>query len=57
MEIVAEFNAINECGITVNSTNQGGYDDIRPLPASMKQRGFQRRPRLTGPSTMRVASR
>ena len=29
MEMVAEFNATNECGITVNATNQGGYNHIR----------------------------
>ncbi len=29
LEMVAEFNDTNECGITVNATNQGGYDDIR----------------------------
>jgi len=29
MEMVAEFNATNECGITVNAQNQGGYNDIR----------------------------
>jgi multiple sugar transport system substrate-binding protein/sn-glycerol 3-phosphate transport system substrate-binding protein len=29
LEMVADFNATNECGITVNATNQGGYDDIR----------------------------
>ena len=57
MEMVAEFNATNECGITVNSTNQDGYDDIRPLPAFLKRRRFQRLPRLAGPSTMRVANR
>ena len=28
-EMVAEYNATNPCGITVNPTNQGGYDDIR----------------------------
>ena len=27
--MVAEFNATNECGITVEATYQGGYDDIR----------------------------
>ena len=29
MEMVAGFNATNECGITVNAMNQGGYNDIR----------------------------
>lgn len=28
-EIVDEFNATNECGITVESQSQGGYDEIR----------------------------
>lgn len=28
-ELVAEFNATNECGITVDAQNQGGYNDIR----------------------------
>ncbi|MEX1019009.1 MAG: extracellular solute-binding protein [Litorilinea sp.] len=28
-ELVGEFNASNECGITVDEQNQGGYDDIR----------------------------
>ena len=27
--MVAEFNDTNECGITVNAMNQGGYNDIR----------------------------
>ncbi len=27
--IVADFNATNECGITVEAQNQGGYNDIR----------------------------
>jgi multiple sugar transport system substrate-binding protein len=29
MEMMAEFNDTNECGITVNAQNQGGYNDIR----------------------------
>ena len=29
MEMVEEFNATNECGITVEPQNQGGYNDIR----------------------------
>lgn len=29
LPLVAQFNETNECGITVNATNQGGYDDIR----------------------------
>jgi ABC-type glycerol-3-phosphate transport system substrate-binding protein len=29
LEMIAEFNTTNECGITVNATNQGSYDDIR----------------------------
>jgi len=29
MELMAEFNDTNECGITVNAQNQGGYNDIR----------------------------
>jgi multiple sugar transport system substrate-binding protein len=29
LPLVAKFNETNECGITVNATNQGGYDDIR----------------------------
>ncbi len=29
LEMVADFNADNECGITVEAINQGGYDDIR----------------------------
>jgi multiple sugar transport system substrate-binding protein len=29
LEMVADFNATNACGITVEATNQGGYDDIR----------------------------
>ncbi len=29
LEMVAEFNATNECGITVEAQNQGGYNDIR----------------------------
>lgn len=29
MEIVNDFNATNECGITVEALNQGGYNDIR----------------------------
>jgi multiple sugar transport system substrate-binding protein/sn-glycerol 3-phosphate transport system substrate-binding protein len=29
LEMVADFNATNPCGITVEATNQGGYDDIR----------------------------
>ena len=28
-EMIAEFNDTNECGITVEATNQGGYNDIR----------------------------
>jgi ABC-type glycerol-3-phosphate transport system substrate-binding protein len=28
-EMVEEFNASNECGITVQAENQGGYNDIR----------------------------
>lgn len=27
--IVDEFNSTNECGITIDAQNQGGYDDIR----------------------------
>lgn len=27
--IIAEFNSSNECGITVEAQNQGGYDEIR----------------------------
>jgi multiple sugar transport system substrate-binding protein/sn-glycerol 3-phosphate transport system substrate-binding protein len=27
--LIAEFNATNECGITVEAQNQGSYDDIR----------------------------
>ncbi len=29
LEMVAEFNATNECGINVVAENQGGYNDIR----------------------------
>jgi len=29
LPLVAQFNETNECGITVNATNQGGYNDIR----------------------------
>jgi len=29
LEMVEEFNATNECGITVEALNQGGYNDIR----------------------------
>jgi multiple sugar transport system substrate-binding protein/sn-glycerol 3-phosphate transport system substrate-binding protein len=29
IEMVEEFNATNECGITVEPQNQGGYNDIR----------------------------
>jgi multiple sugar transport system substrate-binding protein/sn-glycerol 3-phosphate transport system substrate-binding protein len=29
MEMVDQFNAENECGITVEPSNQGGYNDIR----------------------------
>lgn len=29
LEIVAEYNETNECGITVEAVNQGGYNDIR----------------------------
>jgi multiple sugar transport system substrate-binding protein len=29
LALVAGFNETNECGITVNAQNQGGYDDIR----------------------------
>jgi multiple sugar transport system substrate-binding protein len=29
LPLVAKFNETNECGITVNATNQGGYNDIR----------------------------
>ncbi len=29
LEMVADFNATNECGITVVAENQGGYNDIR----------------------------
>ena len=29
MEMIAEFNSTNECGITVEATNQGSYNDIR----------------------------
>lgn len=29
IELIAEFNSTNECGITVEPLNQGGYDDIR----------------------------
>lgn len=28
-ELIAEFNSTNECGITIEAQNQGGYDDIR----------------------------
>jgi multiple sugar transport system substrate-binding protein/sn-glycerol 3-phosphate transport system substrate-binding protein len=28
-EMIAEFNSTNECGITVEAQNQGGYNDIR----------------------------
>jgi multiple sugar transport system substrate-binding protein/sn-glycerol 3-phosphate transport system substrate-binding protein len=28
-EMVEEFNATNECGITIEAQNQGGYNDIR----------------------------
>ncbi|HXF64198.1 MAG TPA: extracellular solute-binding protein [Caldilineaceae bacterium] len=28
-EMIAEFNSTNECGITVEGQNQGGYDEIR----------------------------
>jgi ABC-type glycerol-3-phosphate transport system substrate-binding protein len=29
MPLLQQFNDTNECGITVNATNQGGYNDIR----------------------------
>jgi ABC-type glycerol-3-phosphate transport system substrate-binding protein len=29
LPLVAKFNETNECGITVNATNQGSYNDIR----------------------------
>lgn len=29
LPLIDEFNATNECGITVDAQNQGGYDDIR----------------------------
>ncbi|WP_420642319.1 extracellular solute-binding protein [Candidatus Leptofilum sp.] len=29
LEIVAEYNETNECGITIEALNQGGYNDIR----------------------------
>lgn len=28
-EMIAEFNSTNECGITIDAQNQGGYNDIR----------------------------
>ena len=30
--IVDDFNSNNECGITVDAQNQGGYNDIRDKP-------------------------
>ncbi len=29
LEMIEEFNTTNECGITVDAQNQGGYDEIR----------------------------
>ena len=41
LPIVAEFNASNPCGITVEAQSQGGYDDIRDKVNASIQNGEQ----------------